>query len=226
MNKNISRTHNIFFDYLTCKKVNELLKRADKGYNLRESATVIEEDIQPLLPSPFTVKTRVQVDLENQCNIYIIFFEGEYSFEEKHRIGHITLHLSKDNIQRRKNIFKMNPAQTNTPGRLHLGNNRSKTLRSHVIHVENEKNKIKLEVRHRPSVIENKLKICADIAINVLTEYFNPSSILFLGNSRTLSGYHKYVKKIITNLKTPIPLRSTRKIHQTKGNICTIINTI
>ena len=108
----------------------------------------------------------------------------------------------------------------------HLGNNRSKTLRSHVIHVENEKNKIKLEVRHRPSVIENKLKICADIAINVLTEYFNPSSILFLGNSRTLSGYHKYVKKIITNLKTPIPLRSTRKIHQTKGNICTIINTI
>ena len=216
--KNISTTHNIFFDYLTCKKVNELLKRADRYYTKIPRISILEYDIQQTLPPTIQVQTAVTLDNENQCNIYISFQEGEY------KIGHITLHLTKDNSRIRKSTFKRNKTITNTIGRIHVRNNRGNRSRSHVIQVTNSTDRFKFELRGIPSVVENKLKQCANAAIGVIEEYFNPESSLFLGNVRTKPGKHRYFAKIRTNLQTSsTPLRGTRKANKTEREHCDFV---
>ena len=215
MDYNISRSHNIFFNYLTCKKVNELLKRADNIPGLDES--ILSNDIQPKLPPEYNVETKVKYDLDNQVNIYITFLKN------KNEIGHVTLHLTKENKVFTKQLKKT--SKTNTPGRLHGVNTRGIKSR-HIIEVTNIGDRFTLEVRHRPDVIEKGLKRCIDTTIGVIEEYFNKQNVsLYIGKERTYSGEHKYFKKVRNNLRSSsTPLKKTRKVGNTKIEYCDLIN--
>jgi len=211
----ISRTHNIFFTRLTCKKVNELLKRADN--KTLHSMTILEQDIQLRLPTNIEIKSYVRIDKESQCNIYL------FIYKDKKQIGHITLHLTKENKLYGKIATRKNASHTNINGRLHVRNNRATTLNRHVIEVNNSKNIFQMYVRNVPHYAEFSLKNAANIALQVIGDYFNKESELFLGIQRTPPGNHKHFIKVIKNLSSSrTPLRSTRKVHQTVGDLCSI----
>lgn len=99
--KNIYKSHELFFNTLTLKKLKELLQRADKTSRVLESH--INNELTDYYSSVNIVKNKF-----NECGIYINFFT-----KNNEKVCHFSIHLHPEN-----NIKSRN-------GRLHFSNNRN-----------------------------------------------------------------------------------------------------
>lgn len=152
---NAHLTHKIFFQEITEKKLNELLKRADKD------TKVLQNHINSLL-KPYRCVVKLNKKLNNNyCDIIIDYFDDNNKY-----IGHATLHLKSDN----KSLGKS--AKIN--GRLHIRNTNN-TCYPFSCTKRNIKN---INMSVQLNLIANKhikpsLKKCSDNTILVLNKYFD-----------------------------------------------------
>ncbi len=189
---NTKNTHDMFFRWISKKKLNELYHRADK------KTRVLEAQLNASLNN---IRSRVVVKDggEYNCSIYI-----EY-YKEHKRIGHLTIHFNK----KEKNIQTLN-------GRIHVTNNINKTRKYPLLisptSVQNQ-NTISLSLGSHHQVRQD-LVPAFQTTIELLNTYFDPQSEYYLGNHMTILSNipHrcvKDVKRIIGSLR--IPINKTRK---------------
>jgi hypothetical protein len=198
---NAYQTHDLFFQIITRKKLNELLNRADKRTKYLE--TQINNNLN---------NAKCIVRLSNQgnyCDLYIEFFD----LNEK-RIGHVSFHIEPEN----KNI---NPEN----GRFHGKNNkkhftytlkfqkfkRAKNFNDYLIMYFNSK------------IHSSEFEECLKTTLTILNEYFNPDSKLYLKHkmtkisNETHACFEKIEKQMSSKFKTT--LKNTRKIHPSLKHI-------
>jgi hypothetical protein len=147
------------------RKLNELLLRAS-GKN-----SILQRDINARLRGGNVGYAEVKIhketkDGEEVCSLYINFKKQTEQF------GHITFHFDKKRPNHRNSAT----------GRFHAKNNRNNT-RKYIFRVSTNSNKtlITMRLSDYAKGVPSDLKICIDKSLEILNEYFNPKSTLYLG---------------------------------------------
>lgn len=154
-------TQKLFFNCLTNAQLNELLHRIDSGK--------LEQDIinrHPEVEETLQIQARVSKKLNNNTSIYINF-----SDEQNNQIYHFSAHLC-------PKYFK-----PKSQGPLHIKNNRvrnGKNMRTQRIRINTpKKNTLKFSLgksaTHLGNIPENA-RVSSEAILNVLSDYFDPSS--------------------------------------------------
>jgi hypothetical protein len=157
------KTHDLFFQVITRKKLNELLNRATGDKNM------IENHINQRLKNK-----RCEVKLSNK-NTYCDIFIGFFNIDNKNQLGHISFHIASENKLLSKNSRKN--------GRFHAKNNINKNLKYTLrFNKVNDTLKISLD---KVVKIRKEFEECLIVALAILNEYFNHNSELYLGNRLT-----------------------------------------
>ncbi len=163
---NTFRSHKLFFEILTRRRLNELLHRASEETNYLQNQ--INDRLQAI-GSELVAKSEVDRNDNNECSIYIKYYRLNDTNIE---IGHITFHLmpelQMDNSARRF-------------GRLHSQNKRNRTVRQvmHIARLNDDSMKIKLVAYH--AFATGPLKVAINTTIELLNEYFSKDSPNFIG---------------------------------------------
>jgi hypothetical protein len=165
MSGNTSKTHDFFFEVLSKKKLNELLNRVSSGYLTNQ----INNNLQ-------SHRAKYKLD-ENVCDIFINFIE----INTGKQIGHISFHLDKQNKNMKQHSLEK--------GRFHVVNNRNRN-RYYTLKINRTNdNSIIMYVKSNLTM-KNNLSECTTVTLNILNEYFNPKSNLYLKHHIT-----KYANK-------------------------------
>lgn len=125
-----SKTHDLIFKYLSKKKLNELLLRADKG--------VLEEEINKRLKGFTNLIAKAKVstnETDNKCSLYVNYYNSQNK-----QVGHISLHFSPKSPGK-------NPS---TIGRMHPKNNRN-TQRRYTLRFNDKENTIRMSLFNNAS---------------------------------------------------------------------------
>lgn len=196
---NAHLTHKIFFQEITEKKLNELLKRADKD------TKVLQSHINKLL-KPYRCVVFITSNKTNNGRLYCDIIIKYY--DKSIEIGHATLHLKSDN----KNLN----ISVREKGRLHI-RNINNTCYPFSCTKRNIKNK---NVSVQLNLITNKyikpsLKECSDKTILVLNKYFDYN--LELSLDKNLTNYpneihpcHPAILRNFSRIKAQ-SIRTTKK---------------
>jgi hypothetical protein len=159
-------THTLFFKIMTPKKLNELLLRAS-GDN-----SILQRDINARLKGLNVGYAYVNIakeieDGDEICSLYI-------NFKKQHnKFGHITFHFDKKRNNKYKNV---------EDGRFHAKNNRNNT-RKYALRIQKNSNNSFITMRlsdYAKGVLPD-FKQCIDKSLEVLNEYFNPKTAVYLG---------------------------------------------
>jgi hypothetical protein len=180
--QNASNTHDIFFDFITEKKLNELYHRADGG-NSSYLANQINSRLQNI---------RCKIKLGKVGNYYCDIFLNYYDLSNV-KIGHISLHMSPKYTNPSNPTFKSN--------RFHIINNQGKS--KHTIRFnQNSKNMISLSLN--TNVDPNKIFFNAkNVTMEILNDYFDQNSPEYLGIPKTSAqGVHKCMSPVKIRLKS------------------------
>lgn len=187
-------THQNFFSVLSPNKLNELYHRASSG--ILENH--INENLQDGYSNVFVESGGLWI-----CTIYIFLYNSK-----DNKLGHLSLHINPED----KKI-------KNLSGRLHLRNNISRNRKYPLIIQQitnNQQNSILIKLNSYPKIVDN-LKQMANVAINILSTYFNPNSDLYLSKKITPNSntQHTCLEKVRKNfgksIKSRKSLQSTRK---------------
>lgn len=189
-------THDVFFQVISPKKLNELLHRSDKN------TKVLEEHINEELKhneKPFICTTDVSND-KTGCHIYIDFFNIN-----NNKIGHISFHLISDNKDMGNYSRKV--------GRFHVRNNRNRNC-YYPLTFKKENDSMKIFLTY-PVPMRQELKECIEPTIEILNSYFDETSDIRLSKKMTTNSDtdHKCLKIIRNNVNTKkkTKLNPTRK---------------
>lgn len=196
---NTNASHTIFFNFLTNKKLKELLHRADpKSYD-----KVLETHINSILKEQTPLYAEVIIDSINPtCSIYIdLYIKNK---KPKKQVAHVTIHLYKNNVSISRNV-----------GRIHVKNNR--TNKGHVAKFDQvDSDSIRITFIEFPNQISESLNKPFQIIENILNEYFHEQSPLFLGNQLTKNSTldHPCLDLTIQEMKrtkTPIKAKTLKR---------------
>ena len=199
-------SHDIFIDFLSKKKLNELLHRASFDTNVGQP--LLQKQIQERLANISSIKPKVKIGEDeitikgityNRCSIYIDFYSN------KIQVGHFTLHFYKNNENAAGNV-----------GRIHFKNDRKK-LRHTIKFNKNNKNTIYMNYLEFPDKIQPYLEVPFQVVKSILNEYINPDSELFLGKKLTSMSDAPHICTIRTEKvfqPTTRKISTTRKTHQ------------
>lgn len=200
-------THEQFFKFLTRKKLNELLYRADARTRFLENQINAE-----LQQTNVKCTVNVQQNKHQECSIYISFYPRSASIQKENELYHISFHLYPE-FQLNENI-----------GRIHVRNTKNKN-RKHVLRINtpqllNTENSIRMTLVDYPIVARESTKQNVNIALAVLNTYFDPDSPNYLGNrivSPRFKEPHNYRTHIFTQFKRKKKeFRNTRKQSHSK----------
>jgi hypothetical protein len=201
-----ANTHDIFFKFLTRKKLKELLLRAVET----DGKKVLEDDINHRLQGKTNVIAQTRISPINNknsthttkryypCSLYINFMDDNI------QIGHITFHFS-----------PTNPGHSSYAGRIHPVNNNEnrRNMRNFTFKFNKLVNSVRMSLAPTSIQMNSKLEPCINTAIEVLNEYFNPKNTeMFLGKKFFPDGKsecYNYIVSIMSYSRTP--LRNTRK---------------
>lgn len=194
-----AETQDLIFKYLSKKKLNELLLRADNN--------VLQDEINKRLKTtpPIIASARVSSsnnDLEFKCSLYINYFDTQGT-----KLGHITFHFSPKNSTKKKSII----------GRMHPKNNRN-NQRKYTLRFNDTNDTIRISLSKHCSVMHPRLKECFNKSIDVINDYFSKDSDLFLGKPLFSNKKHPcfyYIVKQMEKTKTPI-LNTRKRGYETK----------
>lgn len=193
-----TNTHDNFFRFLSFKKLNELLLRANQTNGRR----VLEDEINRRMQgdTKLIAKSKVSKTGKYPCSIYISFLNKNNKEE-----GHISFHFSPNRLKRPgKNLLNI--------GRTHPKNNRNSQRRYTFKFNENQES-IRMSISSQSSPIRPLLKPCFESTLNIFNDYFNPTSDYFLGDpqfhNKETSDCYMYVINEMKTSKTPIS--TTRK---------------
>lgn len=179
------KTHDIFFNFLTRKKLNELLLRAEETNGRKILEDQINQRLQGI--SPIVARTEVSTSQNSYyCSLYINFI-NRYGKQ----IGHFTFHFS-PNSQKFGNI-----------GRLHPKNNRN-TQKRYTFHFNKNiqiNNSIRMSISVSPQMISSELKEPFQKCIDVFNDYFNPENDYYLGKQIFSNQTSKCYSYLINELK-------------------------
>jgi hypothetical protein len=170
----VYETQEIFFKKLTRNKLNELLNRISSNYLKNQLSSILFE---------YNINTTIS---KNCQNIYINFFKNN------EQIGHISFHLSKNNKNMKNNALRK--------GRLHATNNKNKN-RYFPIRVDIMSNTMTMTI-NSPLVMSNDLSICVNTTLNIINDYLNPQSNLYLKYKLTQYGDKEH--KCLNSIAGPI----------------------
>lgn len=196
---NPHNTHDVFFREITRRKLNELLNRADV------STKVLENHINERLPSHIRSTTQVGINNTTKfCSIYIYFKSSDNSIQ----FGHISFHLYPKYLVDK---YKRN----STAGRFHVKNNMRNIYYTLRVNKNTRASKIILSVPQQ-RFANPELEIASNITIQLLNEYLEPSSELFLGTKLTSDNIGEHVCagiicNQISNTRSRIRLSQTMK---------------
>jgi hypothetical protein len=151
----------LFFNFITFRKLKELLARCDSRTQFLE--TQINNELQI-----YSSEVSIRMNDNNECSIYINFFEKS----DNSPLGHSSFHLYPE-----KN--KNNPSKN---GRFHVKGNKNKKSKS-TLRFNKVNNTIIISLS-KPCYIDSKLQLCVDTAIDILNQYFNKKSKFFLGKPK------------------------------------------
>lgn len=196
MNQN-EQTHDIFFKYLSKKKLNELLLRSDRTENRK----ILQDEINKRLKgvSKLVAQTNISDDGNYFCSLYINFINVN-----NEQVGHISFHFS-------PRISDKKRTQLSNLGRAHGKNNKNK-LRNYTIRFDKTEDSIKMSISKYALPIRQELKECVNISLEVLNNYFDPNLNYFLGNKEFSNIEHKCYKYIVSQMaKSKTPISNTRK---------------
>lgn len=202
-------THDQFFKFLTKKKLNELLYRADTRTRFLENQ--INTELQQQQTS-VKCTVNVQQNKRQECSIYIAFYPKSAPIQKENEVYHISFHLYPE-LQLNENI-----------GRHHVRNTKNKN-RKHTIRINtpqslNTENSIRMTLVDYPIVSRESTRQNVNIALSVLNTYFDPDSPNYLGNEITSLNYdkkHKYYTNIFEQFKRKKKeFRNTRKHSHSK----------
>jgi hypothetical protein len=144
-----------FFEVLSKNKLNELLNRVSSGY--------LTNQINNKLQSH---RAEYKLD-KNVCDIFINFKE----INTGKQIGHISFHLDKQNKNMKQHSLEK--------GRFHVINNRNRN-RYYTLKInKTNDNSIIMYVKSNLTMKDN-LSECTTVTLNILNDYFNPKSNLYL----------------------------------------------
>ena len=207
---NIKSSHEIFFKYITPKKLDEFLKRSDKvsRYLQKQITEKLKLEDSSYFSNVFT-ENKVQGP-----SIYIYFKKNDVKLNGENfvkEIGHISLHLSTN-----KDTFK---------ARLHARNGSNLDI-VHYLQVtprNNNNSSIQFSLTHRPfPKIKEELEVCVQITLDIINSYFDKNSENHLSkskiNSKTFkNNKHSLIKPIQNNFtKKHKTLSNTRSKHKLK----------
>jgi hypothetical protein len=156
------KTHDLFFQIITRKKLNELLNRA------KDDENGLQKHINDKLKNS---KSEVKLNnINTYCDIIINFINNN-----SQQIGHISFHIASENKLLSKNSRKN--------GRFHAKNNINRNLKYTLrFNKVNDTLKISLD---KVVKIRKEFEECLTVALDILNEYFNHNSELYLGNRLT-----------------------------------------
>jgi hypothetical protein len=201
-----AKTHDLIFKYLSKKKLNELLLRADNG--------ILEDEINKRLKKekldiPIVANAEVSTDAKtnNKCSLYIHFYNNGKPF------GHISFHFSP----------KMSKVPGKSPpinGRVHPKNNRN-TQRKYTFrfNANDANDSIRISLSKYCPKMNPQLEKCTNISVGVINDYLDKESNYFLGNplfpEETIHPCLEYIVDKMRHTKTPIAA-TRKKSYQTK----------
>jgi hypothetical protein len=202
-------THEQFFKFLTKKKLNELLYRADTKTKFLENQINTELQQQQ---TPVKCAVTIQQNKHHECSIYIAFYPKKLPIKKENELYHISFHLYPE-LQLNENI-----------GRLHVRNTRNKnrkhTIRINTLQSLNTENSIRMTLVDYPITARESTRQTVNIALSVLNTYFDPDSPNYLGNEIASLNYdkkHKYYTTIFEQFKhKKKEFRNTRKQSHSK----------
>jgi hypothetical protein len=168
MSENTYKTHDLFFEVLSKNKLNELLNRISSGYLTNQ----INNNLQN-----YIVKCEIK---DNICDTYIHFYE----INTGKQIGHISFHL--DKLNKQLNYYSLQK------GRFHVVNNRNRN-RYYTLKINRTNdNSIIMYVKSNLTMKDN-LSECTTVTLNILNDYFNPNSNLYLQYRLTKYGNKNHI---------------------------------
>lgn len=197
-------THDIFIDFLSKKKLNELFHRVSVDPKLDQP--LLQKQIIDRLPyncplKPNVKLKRVKYDDKGKpitrCSIYIEFYENN----EDNIVGYITLHFYINKMKEAGNI-----------GRIHARNTK-KRLRHAIKINKNDNGMIYMNYVQFPDKIQPYLETPFQITKNIINEYLTPGHVIFLGEKLTSKSY---TMNECTRIKEKIFEPSTKKIVGTR----------
>jgi hypothetical protein len=175
---NVHLSHRYFFEAITQKKLNEFLKRADASTCVLQ--THINERILPLtckvqvksIYNTNNIQSRdsrsIQITNPIQyCDVYIKYFDLNKE------IGHLTIHLKKDN--------KYLPEKIRKNGRIHYKNMRNSchTFKCTKRKIQGRNNSISFDYI-KDTIFNNRSKSAVNTTVDILNEYLDFNSPLSL----------------------------------------------
>lgn len=197
-------THEQFFKFLTKKKLNELLYRADTKTRFLENQ--INTELQQHQTS-VKCTVNIQQNRRQECSIYITFYPKNAPIQKDNELYHISFHLYPE-IQLNENIGRMHVRNTKNKNRKH-------TIRINTSQSLNTENSIRMTLVDYPIVARETTRQNVDIVLSVLNTYFDPDSPNYLGNRIVTPKFnepHNYHTTIITQFKRKKKeFRNTRK---------------
>ena len=202
-------THEQFFKFLTKKKLNEILYRADSRTMFLENQINTELQQQQ---TPVKCAVNVQQNKHQECSIYIAFYPKNLPIKKENELYHISFHLYPE-LQLNENI-----------GRLHVRNtknkNRKHTIRINTLQSLTTENSIRMTLVDYPITARESTRQTVNIALSVLNTYFDSDSPNYLGNRIVTQKFkepHYYRDQIFKQfIQKKKEFRNTRKQSHSK----------
>jgi len=197
---NNANTHDIFFRFLSFKKLNELLLRANETNGRRVLEDEINRRIQECGDTELIAKSKVSKTGDYPCSIYISFLNINNKEE-----GHVSFHFS-------PNLLKRPGKHSLNIGRTHPINNRNRQ-RKYTFKFNENQQSIRMSISNQSSPIRPLLKPYFETIHNVFNDYFDPTKDCFLGKPQFHNKEESECYEIIINKmkKSKTPISSTRK---------------
>jgi hypothetical protein len=192
------KTQKLFFNAITRKKLNELLKRADADTRVLEMH--INERLNDSLRSHVDVNNKSS---QSYCDILINYYENHTY------LGHFTVHCKMDDLT------MCNTSRKN--GRIHLKNknNTCYTIKCNARKLQNANDSVTMKYRTW-QFIRPKLKQCLDATLSVLNDYmdFNSELSLDIQLTKYKLDMHPCVEMVVNkfNARYKTRLRKTHRV--------------
>ena len=199
--QNSHKTHDLFFGFLTIKKLNELLHRADIKTHYLENQ-INNEFMKNGLQNVYA-KVELTKNKLDEYSIYVNFFNTPTN----QQFGHLSFHLM-PTIKNRTRYGL---------GRLHARNNKN-TQRNHTLRINQSGNTIFMKLVPYPVVIRDEIQTPINITLSILNQYFDINSDYYLSNKLTnhSNKVHPFQSQIISQMnKSKTPIKNTRKVKHT-----------
>lgn len=205
------KTHDLFFKTITRNKLNELLLRADKKYNILQNHINKELaiDNNSLVYSIVNVKK----NKFSECSIYIEY----YNKKSQNKLGYISFHFYPQQRNRKNS----------KAGRIHVRNfnNNPYTLRFN----KNINDSLLISLTKYSNGMSSLLKEAVNKTLTIIESYFNIISPYWLGKPLFKNIIHPCFSIICDKMKSARKnIRNTRKAQRiypiTKSSNVTILN--